>query len=166
MLNNWESGVILQIPKNINQPFYWRTSPIINGDSIYKDEFIPTSKLNNENDFTAFLNPPISLKNINNKNPVIITPNISGDTIMIIPTLDKNPNTNKYINYSSLYYFCKNASLDKQKKLWYYVALTIKHQLKIWKKIWVSVHGSGVGYLHIRLSKQPKYYGNSPLANL
>ena len=85
---------------------------------------------------------------------------------MIIPTLDKNPNTNKYINYSSLYYFCKNASLDKQKKLWYYVALTIKHQLKIWKKIWVSVHGSGVGYLHIRLSKQPKYYGNSPLANL
>ena len=84
---------------------------------------------------------------------------------MIIPQIDKN-NTLNELNYSSLFYFMKNAPKKKQVKLWKTVSFVIKKQLPLWKKLWISVHGNGVGYLHIRISKLPKYYSSSILATL
>ena len=32
-----------------------------------------------------------------------------------------------------------------------------------YNKVWISTHGLGVPYLHVRISITPKYYGNSKL---
>ena len=166
VLTNWEMGKYLKIPKNISKPFYWRTCPIYaNKHSIYRDEFIETNSLPKKNEYTSFLNNPISLKKTQ-KN-IIVAPNMSNDTILVIPGIDtfetQSGKVNE-INYSSLFYFMKNAPIPKQIELWKVVSYVIRKQLYVWPKLWVSVHGNGVGYLHIRISKLPKYYGNSVLA--
>jgi hypothetical protein len=163
ILNNWDNGKFLEMPKYISKPFYWRTNSVKNQNSVYLDEFVETNSLPSKNSYQAFLDPPISLKK--SKNSIIVAPNLSHDTILIIPQIDKN-NTLNELNYSSLFYFMKNAPKAKQIQLWKTVSFVIKKQLPLWKNLWVSVHGNGVGYLHIRISKTPKYYGNSILATL
>jgi hypothetical protein len=60
--------------------------------------------------------------------------------------------------------FCDNASITHQKEFWKKVAFEIENILKSKpnnkgnNKIYVSTHGLGVPYFHLRLDKKPKYY--------
>ena len=43
---------------------------------------------------------------------------------------------------------------------------TSKQMLSNQSNVWISTHGFGVDYLHIRISISPKYYGSSKLQYL
>ncbi|MAF35866.1 hypothetical protein CL622_01990, partial [archaeon] len=59
--------------------------------------------------------------------------------------------------------FIDNASITQQKAFWKQVVKTAKKQLKMYDHIWISTHGLGVPYLHVRISNKPKYYYNSKM---
>ena len=155
ILNNWKNNKPLKYPKNINTPFLWRTSVINNMESNFIQEFTECKYLDVQQDYTAYES---YIKKTKNKY-VTSFPNLSGDAILVIPI----PKNNK--NFSNLKNFSDNASKTQQQKLWNKVASIIKKELKKKNKIWVSTHGLGVPYLHIRISTSPKYYGNSKLKN-
>jgi len=54
--------------------------------------------------------------------------------------------------------FCDNASITQQKQFWKKVAFEIEYLLKSNENIYVSTHGLGEHYFHLRLDKRPKYY--------
>ena len=157
VLQNWDDGNYPKLPENINKPFLWRTSAINKDEStIFKEEFNIDKRLfNKKQDYKLFLNPPSSLLKKKNDN-VISTTNISGDTILVIP----KPKEKKFTN---LYLFMKNASEIQQKKVWKKVVKEARKLLKNNDNIWISTHGLGINYLHIRISTKPKYYESSKL---
>ena len=61
-------------------------------------------------------------------------------------------------NYATLKDFCDNAPIIQQKEFWKLVAKIAKREMKKHKKVWVSSHGLGVPYLHVRICQSPKYY--------
>ncbi len=86
--------------------------------------------------------------------------NLSGDTLLIVP----KERVGK--NFSSLYYFMKEASDTQQRMFWKQVALEARNQLKHHPNIYISTEGTGVAYLHVRICTYPKYYGNSKLRKI
>lgn len=83
---------------------------------------------------------------------------LSGDTWLVIPPSKGD--------FSTLYDFCKNADSDMVNTFWKYVSDTIDSIIKgdrewVGDKIYVSTHGLGVNWLHVRLSPTPKYYVSS-----
>lgn len=149
-LNEWDKGIPQKYPIYIKNRFFYETS-VINKkmDNIYKEKFIENSILDklNENyySFTSYIN---SSKN----KYVSIFYNLSRDSVMIIPI----PKENK--NFTTIKDFIDNASITHQKMFWKIVVITIKKILKENDKIYVSTHGLGIPYFHLRLDKVPKYY--------
>ena len=152
VLSQWELGNYPKIPDNIKSPFFWRTSVQSNKkDLVYKEEFIEDERLlNAEEDLK-----PFSEHFDKNKDEkyAIGFPNLSGDTILVVPIPRK----------SNIFYFMSNASEIQKKELWKKVALESKKFLETNENIWISTHGLGVNYLHVRICNSPKYYENSKL---
>ena len=161
VLNHWENGKIPKIPINLKKPFIWRTNRINkNEDLVYKEEFIEDKRLFNiKQDYSPFLKKPCQLlhKKHSHEKYIISSLNLNKDTILIIP----KPRKNK--TFTTLFHFMNEASQLQQKKLWKKVALETKKFLKNHDNVWISTHGLGVSYLHIRISAKPKYYENSKL---
>lgn len=65
---------------------------------------------------------------------------------------------NKGLNFSHLGTFYKHASKGDIKALWREVAKQIEKEMKTHDALYVSTHGSGVSWLHVRISSIPKYY--------
>ena len=156
VLSQWESGNYPEIPKNIKSPYFWRTSVLSNKkDLVYKEEFVEDERLlEAKEDFKPFeehLN-----KNKDEKYSISF-PNLSGDTILVVPIPRKSK------RFTNMFYFMSNASEKQKKELWKKVALESKEFLKTNENIWISTHGLGVNYLHVRICNTPKYYENSKL---
>jgi hypothetical protein len=155
VLDTWANGGILAYPDTIKQPFIWRGSKISSDEnSTFKEEFIIEPMLNVEQDYSAFS------QHINKSKSkhVINFMNLSRDTILVVPMPKKTK------NFSNIKEFIDNSSLAQQKALWKCVARMSRKLLKKNKYIWISTHGFGVPYLHVRISAAPKYYGNSKLS--
>ena len=71
---------------------------------------------------------------------------------MIIPIQKKGK------NFKTIKYFIYNDSKTQQIEFWRYVSKSIKDVLEKNDKIYVSTHGLGVPYFHLRLDTRPKYY--------
>ena len=155
VINNWKTGKHPRLPKYIKKPFIWRTSVInCDIDLNYKDEFIENDNLIQHQDLSTFYNY------FDTKEKYTIGfPNLSGDTYLIIPIPRKGK------EFTNLFYFMKNASNRHQQEFWKIVAIEIENFLykKKHKNLWISSHGFGVNYLHIRICTYPKYYGDSKL---
>ena len=158
VLNEWENGDFLILPEYIKKPFIWRTSMINSKQDLnYKDEFIVDKRLlNKKQDFKPFSQHLLKKENLNEKYGISF-PNISGDTILVIP----KPRVNK--DFTTLFNFMKNAKPLHQREFWKIVGKEIRKMLTKFDNIWVSIHGLGVDYLHIRICNYPKYYENSIL---
>ena len=150
VLLKWKSGSYPKFSK-MKKPFIWKTSPYYT-DSNYLEECIYAPGLNFQPNYSPFFT-----KFTKNSKYVVEFPNISGDTILVCPI----PKRNK--NYSSIYTFNKEASNTQKKAFWKKVAHVAKREQKKHGIIWISTHGFGVRWLHIRISKSPKYYGTSKL---
>ena len=68
-------------------------------------------------------------------------------------------------SYATLKDFTDNAPKKQQQELWKLVAKEAKKQSKKFGKVWISTHGLGVPYLHVRISSKPKYYFSKTLAD-
>ena len=151
VLKSWNNNFIFKYPNHIKKPFIWRCNRLgKNKNIIYDDEFIETDYLSFIQDYTPFQ------KHINKAENKYVTsfPNLNGDTILVVPIPRKNK------DFAHLKNFIDNASAKQQHELWKEVVRVSNILLKQYDNIWISTHGTGVRYLHIRISKISKYYDN------
>jgi len=150
ILDEWSSGKPLTYPKNITKRFFYETKVCTkNLDTPYEAKYIPDSRLENlESDPSSFN------RHIQSSISKYVTkfPNLAGDSILIIPIPKKGK------HYSTIKDFIDNASITQQIAFWRYVSKSIKEILEKNEKIYVSTHGLGVPYFHLRLDTRPKYY--------
>ena len=153
VLSQWESGNYPKVPKNIKSPYFWRTSvQSSKKDLPYKEEFLEDERLlNKKQDLKTFE------EKFKKEKYAVSFPNLSGDTILVVPVPRKGK------RFTNMFYFMNNASEIQKKELWKKVAEQAKEFLKTNEKIWISTHGLGVNYLHVRICNNPKYYENSKL---
>lgn len=90
--------------------------------------------------------------------------NLRKDGVLICP----NTCNGSADPYQSLASFTKNAPMDQQHKLWKKVAEQAKKAVeeKGDKPTWLSTHGLGVNWLHVRLDSTPKYYHHAAYRQL
>ena len=154
VLTNWENGITLQYPKNVKGKFQWNTSVLKNEGKVpFKQTFRTNNKLSqnqNKKDFQEYI------KNSQNKY-VVAFPNLSKDTMLVVPM----PSRGK--NYATLRDFIDNAPEIQQQEFWKKVAEVAKNFMNEKGKVWISVHGLGVDYTHVRISSSPKYYFDNEL---
>ena len=157
VLNHWAKGKPFKYPARIKKPFMWRTSRLDKNESLpYRKEFVIEKYLTDKQDFTDFKQ---YIKKSKNKYVVTFV-NLSGDTLLIVPI----PKRGK--SFAHLKQFVDQASQTQQKEFWKMVAKICRKELKHKDHIWVSTHGLGVPYLHVRISSEPKHYGNSKMLKL
>ena len=148
VLDSWSKGDYLTYPSMIKNRFFWETTPITNEDSSFQEKFIQSKSLNMlQEDWSRF-------KQQLSENKTSFY-NLSGDALLVVPV----PVQTKKRNFTTLKDFMDTASVTQQKRFWKEVAKQIKELTKNGdKKYWVSVHGLGVPYLHVRICTKPKYY--------
>tara|TARA_Y100000389_G_C17232210_1_gene398750 strand:- start:215 stop:709 length:495 start_codon:yes stop_codon:yes gene_type:complete len=159
VLSQWESGNYPKVPKNIKSPYFWRTSVQSNKkDLVYKEEFIEDERLlKAKEDLEPFAE---HLDKNKVEKYAISFPNLSGDTILVVPMPRKSK------KFTNMFYFMNNASEIQKKELWKKVSLEARKFLEKNENIWISTHGLGVNYLHVRICITPKYYENSKLKKI
>ena len=159
-LDNWENGIPFSYPESLKnkKKFFWNTSPLTkNGDTDYKEKFQESIELPYFQSKTAFKDKIIKAEK-NGKEYATSFPNLSGDTVLVIPMPRKGK------SYATLKDFVDNAPKKQQQELWKLVAKEAKKQAKKFGKVWISTHGLGVPYLHVRIASHPKYYFSKTLA--
>jgi hypothetical protein len=155
VLDKWSEGEYFTYPKNMNGKFQWNTSVIKkNGNTPFVEKFITNKELPKSQDITSFKEYITKSKN----KYVVSFPNPSGDTMLIIPM----PRVNK--NFATIKDFMDKSSKIHKKEFWKEVSKIIREQMKDNKHLWVSAHGLGVPYFHIRICQIPKYYFSKELA--
>jgi hypothetical protein len=162
VLSEWESGNYPKMPADIKKPFLWRTSVLSrDADLPYKEEFTEDKRLlsHTRQDLRTFKEHFTKKENQGERNAVAF-PNLSGDTILVVPV----PRSGK--QFTNFFYFMKNASKVQQSELWKVVAREARKMLKKNENVWISSHGLGIDYLHIRVCSHPKYYEKSKLQKL
>jgi hypothetical protein len=156
VLTNWENGITLKYPKNVKGKFQWNTSVLKNDGNVeFKQTFRTDNKLpqiQNKKDFEEHIEK--------SQNKYVVSfPNLSKDTMLVVPI----PIRGK--NYATLKDFIDNASKIQQQEFWKHVVEVAKKCMKETGKVWISVHGLGVAYTHVRISTIPKYYFDNELKN-
>jgi len=148
VLFNWENGKPFTYPSHLGK-FQWNTSVLKNNapfhQSFQTNHNLPINQ--NTDDFQTYIN------NSTNKD-VVAFPNLTKDCMLVIPM----PRRGK--NYATLKDFIDNAPKHQQEEFWKKVAKVAKKCLNKWGEVWISVHGLGVPYTHVRIDSKPKYYFN------
>ena len=145
---SWKSGQILTYPDYITKPFFYETYKCDKDlQNKYKEKFIPSNKLIFDQDYTAFAK---HIQRSLDKNSISFY-NLSKDALLVIPMPRKNK------DFSTIKGFIDNASLIQQKHFWQKVASSIEKALKTHDHVYVSTHGLGVPYFHLRIDFEPKY---------
>ena len=149
-LREWENGKVVQYPSEILKPFYFETSFITNKmTEKYREKFIPDLALSRmQQNYTPFINHIRRSKN----RYVTSFMSLSKKSVLVVPIPRKGK------KFTTLKDFIDNASQLQQREFWKYAAKTVKKLLRKHKKLWVSTHGSGVPYLHLRIESFPIYY--------
>ena len=153
-VKQWKDGIIQTYPKNITKRFYYETYACDKEmKNLYHERFIETDNLDRKEDVSSFQ------KYINKSSNKYVTSfsNLSGDCRLVVPIPQKGK------HFETIKDFIDNASTEHQITFWKYVAKEIKKVLAKdgIKRIYVSTHGAGVSYFHLRLDTIPKYYVTS-----
>lgn len=154
VLRSWKKGAVLKYPTSIKNSFKWNTSVLKNnGDIEYRESFQEDKNLPIIQDYKEFE----QYFNTSTDDNVVSFPSKTKNTILVVPKpiIDKN--------YTTLKDFIDNASQKQQKAFWKKVAEVTKSSMKNHEKVWVSVHGFGVPYTHVRIETNPKYYFDDKL---
>ncbi len=150
MIKAWKSGRKLPVVKG---SVFWETSVAKDGgESPYREK---TRSASQQLPMTRPADPSKFKKHLKNKRtPVSFWSLGTPPTLLVVP-----PDTGK--NFSHIGTFYANSSLDERRALWKKVAVELEKKLKRGEKVYVSTHGLGIDWLHVRLSKTPKYYHTS-----
>ncbi len=158
VLNYWKKGEFHTYPKRYEgtkNKFLWNTSVLKNnGNTIFKEKYKINKELPVRQNYKAFK------EHIQKSKHKYVTsfPNLNGDTILVVPM----PRAGK--SYATFKDFVDNAPKIQQQEFWKKVSTIAENQMKKFGSIWVSAHGLGVPYLHIRVCSMPKYYFDKDLA--
>ena len=156
VLTNWENGNVLKYPRNIKGRFEWNTSVLKDkGESKFKQKFKRNDNLPRVQNINGFQEYITKSQN----RYVVSFPNLNNDTMLVIPM----PIHGK--NYATLKDFIDNAPIKQQQEFWKHVAMISKKIINKIDKVWISVHGMGVHYTHVRISTKPKYYFDNKLGS-
>lgn len=147
-LFHWKNGIVPT--HDLNSRYFYETSAIDNnGENDYDETLITNVKLDKlKQDFKSFNKYIAKTSNRN----IAIFPNLSKTTLLCIPIPRKNK------DYTTIKDFIDNASISQQKEFWKQVAYEIENQLQFHDKLYISTHGLGVPYFHLRIEPIPKYY--------
>jgi hypothetical protein len=154
----WKYGSYPQYPETLDNRFIYETSICKKTlNNKYDERFIKQPLLNNikKQNYEPFIE---YIENSLDKYSTSFY-NINKDTKLIIPIPRKNK------NFSTIKDFMDNASDTHQKFFWKHVSEEIILFLTKNENVFVSTHGLGVHYFHIRLSKHPKYYKTTKFIN-
>ena len=88
---------------------------------------------------------------------VAIFPNLSKKSYLIAPT----PFASDYACYTHLANFVRDAPPEQIDIFWKTVGNEFHERLNE-QNLWLSTHGLGVSWLHVRLDSNPKYYRHQP----
>ena len=147
-IQSWNDG---EYPKfNKDYPFIWRTNSY-NDESIYKEEIIKAVDLPSTGDYSLF---EMYFKD---EKYAVDFQNITRDTVLIVPVSKQNK------CFANIQKFDKQASASQKKAFWKKVAVVAEREKIKHGAVWISTHGYGVPWLHVRVSSTPKYYGDSKL---
>ena len=149
VLQSWENGFPLRYPRSVKGSFQWNTSVLKDdGRCDYVERFRTNPLL------PAVQNTAAFREHIDkSKNPDVISfSNPSKDTVLVVPMPHRGN------NHSTLRDFIDNAPLTQQQAFWKKVAQVARKSMAEHGSVWVSVHGLGVAYTHVRVSTGPKYY--------
>ena len=87
---------------------------------------------------------------------IAVFPNLSGDAQLVSPKPLSNSNPMIYSHFAN---FLRNGDKSQVLLLWESIGNEMKRLLSSSdSKVYLSTSGLGVSYLHVRLSKTPKYY--------
>ena len=144
MIKNWKSGHKLPV---IKSGVYWETSSVHSGGaSAYLEKRVRTSSL----PMGLPANPSPFASKLKKSRPVAFL-NLGKSAVLVAPP-------NKGLNFSHIGTFHKNASSVDIKAFWRKVATEVEKFVRKGTKVYVSTHGNGVDWLHVRIEKHPKYY--------
>jgi|SaaInlV_200m_DNA_4_1039719.scaffolds.fasta_scaffold09687_2 hypothetical protein len=147
-LFHWKGGIIPT--HDCVSRFYYETSPV---DSKMENDYHETFILNQDLD-KMMQNFSIFKQYLQQSTNTYVCsfPNINRSAILCVPMPRKNK------NFTTMKDFIDNASVSQQKEFWKYVAIEIEEQLLHHKRLYISTHGHGVPYFHLRIEPVPKYY--------
>lgn len=158
ILHHWKKGEFHTYPKRYEgtkNKFLWNTSVLKNnGNTIFKEKYKINKELPVRQNYKAFK------EHIQKSKHKYVTsfPNLNGDTILVVPM----PRAGE--SYATFKDFVDNAPNIQQQEFWKNVATIAEKQMKKFGSVWVSAHGLGVPYLHIRVCSMPKYYFDKELS--
>ena len=154
-ITEWENGIPQSYPDNVTNPFFYETSKCDkNLTNAYKEKYIQSDELKFKSDFTSF-NEHVRRERDNMYSTKFF--NLSKDTLLVIPMPRKGK------DFSTIKTFIDNASLLQQKHFWKAAATAVKNMLQKYDHVYISTHGLGVPYFHLRINSQPKYYQTKSL---
>lgn len=155
-LRQWKKGIPLKYPLKLKNRFFYETSQLISDTSIYKEKFIINKKLDKMiQNYLPFI------KYINKSKNKYITSfyNLSKTSYLIIPIPKKGK------DFTTIKDFIDNASKTQQIEFWKKTSKIITFFLNKKKKIYISTHGLGISYFHLRIDTFPKYYVTKSFIN-
>ena len=130
---------------------YFETPQLTNRFDPFEFVIINSNSLANiKPDFHAF-------EKYFDKNKLVVTfPNLSKTSKLIVPVPYKSK------DYSHLMAFLKNAPSKQIHALWIDVGKQLKKVVNNCETVYLSTHGTGIYWLHVRFDKLPKYYSYLP----
>lgn len=136
--------------------FFWECVPVsynILKSTSFHCVIIPTL-FNNSPDIQSFSN---HFQNASRDDLVISFKNLRGDSDLVVPCPYLQNNLKHYIHLAS---FLRNGNPQQIDELWKKTAQVMKHRLSESEDdlVWLSTHGKGINWLHIRIDSEPKYY--------
>lgn len=87
---------------------------------------------------------------------IVAFANLGHDAVLVAPS-PRGPAS----VYAHLGVFMRGGTDGQKHALWRVVGKTAQGQLGD-SPLWISTHGGGVAWLHVRLDSRPKYYGHEP----
>lgn len=151
VLDDWSAGKCVKYPSSVKTPFFYETSPITKNceSDPYCVKFVKTNDFDGvTQDYSRFAD---HIKNSTSKY-VLCFFNLTKTSMLVVPM----PKRGK--QFTTIKDFIDEASPTQQKLFWKKVRTEVKKMLKVHDKIWVSTHGTGVPFFHLRLDTNPKYY--------
>lgn len=140
------AGVFIEFPKLTRQTLKDTFEMvIISSDNLANCATTPTPEI-----FADAINHCMSTD-------VLTTPNLSGDAILLMPHPHKYYTTN-FANISTFMNNCTEANTVLINVFWASFKEIIYKEIETKGHVWVSTHGLGVNWLHVRFAREPKYY--------
>ncbi len=132
--------------------YFWEHPPFTRAELSLDYEFV----LVNSSQLPRIKANPKPFQGFFNKKSLIVDfPNLRGDAHLVVPVA-----LHSDTDYSHLASFLCSAEKKQIDQFWKKVGHTFKQKINH-NPLWLSTHGLGVAWLHVRIDQRPKYYHHS-----